>query len=128
MPGYYNPAYGITVTVAPTSNFYVSAGAYDGNLARGIQTGLNVTPEFNGYYFAIGEVGYSWRLGPHGMPGTVAVGGWGQTGELSADGVTENGAAGSTPSEASGSGSAIPASTTAGSRASSSSASTTPRR
>jgi porin len=94
MPGYYNSAYGITVTVAPTSNFYVSAAAFDGNLARGIQTGLNVTPEFNGYYFAIGEVGYAWRLGPHGMPGTVAVGGWGQTGELSANGVTENGARG----------------------------------
>lgn len=94
LPGYYNSAYGITVTVAPTSNLYVSGGAYDGNLARGVQTGLNVTPEFNGYYFAIGEVGYAWRLGPHGMPGTVAVGGWGQTGELSSNGVTENGARG----------------------------------
>ena len=35
MPGYYNSAYGITVNIAPTSNFYVSLGAYDGNLARG---------------------------------------------------------------------------------------------
>jgi porin len=99
MPGYYNSAYGVTATVAPTSNFYVSAGGYDGNLARGIQTGLNVTPEFNGYYFAIGEVGYAWRLGPHGMPGTVAVGVWGQTGQLTASTpggstITENGAKG----------------------------------
>jgi porin len=94
MPGYYNSAYGITATVAPTSNLYVSAGVYDGNLARGIQTGLEVTPQFNDYHFTIGEVGYAWRLGPHGMPGTIAVGGWGQTGELSANGVTENGAKG----------------------------------
>lgn len=87
MPGYYNSAYGITATVAPTTNFYVSAGVYDGNLARGVQTGLEVTPQFNRYHFTIGEVGYAWRLGPHGMPGTIAVGGWGQTGELSANGV-----------------------------------------
>jgi porin len=59
MPGYYNSAYGITATVAPTINTYVSYGIYDGNLARGEQTGLNLTPEFNGYYFMIGEVGYA---------------------------------------------------------------------
>jgi porin len=94
LPGYYNSAYGITATVAPTTNFYVSAAVYDGNLARGEQTGLRVTPKFNGYYFTIGEVGYAWRLGEHGMPGTLAVGGWGQTGELSAGGVTEDGAHG----------------------------------
>ena len=99
MPGYYNSAYGVTVTVAPTTSFYVSAGAYDGNVARGVQTGLNATPDFNGYYFAIGEVGYAWRLGPHGMPGTLAVGGWGQTGQLSAvaasgSPITEDGAKG----------------------------------
>jgi porin len=99
MPGYYNSAYGVTVTVAPTTNFYVSAAAFDGNLARGVQTGINAAPEFNGYYFSIGEVGYSWRLGPDGMPGTVAVGGWGQTGQLTAptpsgSTITENGAKG----------------------------------
>ena len=44
MPGYYNSAYGVTATVAPTNNFYVSAGAYDGNGARGEQTGLDATP------------------------------------------------------------------------------------
>src|SRR4029078_12718541 len=88
MPGYYNAAYGITATVAPTTNFYVSAGVYDGNGARGVQTGLDVTPDFNGSYFAIGEVGYAWRLGPDGMPGTLAVGGWGQTGQLSALGAS----------------------------------------
>jgi porin len=94
MPGYYNSAYGITVTVAPTKTFYASYGIYDGNVARGKQTGLHVTPQFNGYYFTIGEVGYAWRLGSHGMPGTIAVGGWGQAGELSAGGVREDGAKG----------------------------------
>ena len=94
MPGYYNSAYGITVTVVPAPTLYLSAGAYDGNLARGVQTGLNATPEFNGYYFTIGEVGYAWRVGSHGMPGTLAVGGWAQTGRLTANNVTETGAHG----------------------------------
>jgi porin len=94
MPGYYNSAYGVTATFAPTNNFYLSAGAYDGNGARGVQTGIDATPQFNGYYFTIAEAGYSWRLGPDKMPGTVAVGGWWQTGELSGGGVTEDGARG----------------------------------
>jgi porin len=94
MPGSYNPAYGITLTFAPTNNVYASFGLYDGNQARGEQTGLNVTPEFNGYYFMIGEAGYAWRLGSQGLPGTVAVGAWRQAGELSAVGVREDGAKG----------------------------------
>ena len=40
LPGYYNPGDGVTVNVTPTKNVYVNLGAYDGNLARGIQTGL----------------------------------------------------------------------------------------
>jgi porin len=94
MPGYYNSAYGITLTLAPTNNVYVSYGIYDGNLARGEQTGLNVTPQFNGYYFTIAEVGYAWRLGRQRLPGTAAIGGWRQAGELSAGPVTERGASG----------------------------------
>jgi porin len=94
MPGSYNPAYGITLTFAPTNNVYASYGIYDGNQARGDQTGLNVTPEFNGYYFMVGEAGYAWRLGSQGMPGTVAVGAWRQAGELTAGGVREDGAKG----------------------------------
>jgi porin len=94
MPGYYNSAYGITATVAPVNNFYVSYGIYDGNIARGEQTGLNVTPRFNGYYFMIGEVGYAWQLGANKMPGTLAAGAWGQTGDLTAAGITEDGAKG----------------------------------
>lgn len=96
LPGSYNPAYGITVTVAPTDDFYTAFGVYDGNQARGVQTGLEVTPTFNGYYFTIGEIGYAWRLGAEGLPGTVAIGGWRQGGELSAreGAIKENGAAG----------------------------------
>ena len=94
MPGSYNPAHGITLTFAPTNNVYASYGIYDGNQARGEQTGLNVTPEFNGYYFMVGEAGYAWRLGAQGMPGTVAVGAWRQAGKLAAGGVREDGAKG----------------------------------
>jgi porin len=94
MPGYYNSAYGITLTFVPTKQVYASCAVYDGNLARGEQTGLNLTPRFNGYYFMIGEVGYSWLLGTDRMPGTVAVGAWRQAGELSAGGLREDGAKG----------------------------------
>jgi carbohydrate-selective porin OprB len=39
MPGYYNSAYGITTTLAPNENLYLSYGAYDGNGVHQ-QTGL----------------------------------------------------------------------------------------
>jgi porin len=94
LPGSYNPAYGITLTLTPTRDVYAAYGVYDGNQARGVQTGIRVTPEFNGYYFMIGEVGYAWRLGAEGLPGTVAVGAWRQAGELTAGGVREDGARG----------------------------------
>ncbi len=94
MPGSYNPAYGVTLTFAPTNDVYVAYGVYDGNQARGVQTGLRVTPEFNGYYFMIGEAGHAWRLGAQGLPGTAAVGAWRQAGQLSAGGVREDGARG----------------------------------
>jgi porin len=38
--GYYNSVYGVTVTLAPTKNSYLNYGFYDGNVARGVQTGL----------------------------------------------------------------------------------------
>jgi porin len=84
LPGYYNSAYGITTTFTPVRNWYISYGIYDGNLARGHQTGIDVTPEFSGYYFQIGEVGTAWLLGPEGLPGSIGLGGWGQTGKLTA--------------------------------------------
>jgi porin len=82
LPGYYNSAYGVTATVAPTGRFYASLGAYDGNGARGVQTGLQAGPTFNRYRFQIGETGTAWLVGPDNLPGAFAVGGWNQTGTL----------------------------------------------
>jgi porin len=81
-PGYYNSAYGVTATLAPTKSWYLSLGTYDGNGARGVQTGLETFPTVNGYRFEIGEIGAAWLLGAQGLPGSFAVGAWDQTGEL----------------------------------------------
>lgn len=83
IPGSYNSAYGVTVTVAPIRRVYVNLGTYDGNLARGVQTGLQAGPTFNGYRFDIGEIGTAWLLGPSRLlPGKLAVGAWNQTGRI----------------------------------------------
>ena len=81
MPGYYNSAYGITTTFTPIRNMYVSYGVYDGNIAHGVQTGLHGAPNFNGYYFHVGEAGGAWEVA--GLPGSFGLGGWRQTGQLS---------------------------------------------
>jgi porin len=78
--GYYNSVYGVTVTLAPTKNSYLSYGLYDGNIARGVQTGLT-GPHFNGYYFNIAETGVDW-VAAGKYPGQVGLGGWYQTGQL----------------------------------------------
>lgn len=92
MPGYYNSAYGITTTFAPTKTVYFSYGIYDGSIARGVQTGLT-GPHFNGYYFNVWEAGAAWEVA--GSPGSFGAGGWRQTGRLSGpNNVTENGASG----------------------------------
>lgn len=93
-PGYYNSAYGVVLTYAPTHNFYISYGSYDGAIASGIQTGLREWPVFNGHYFNIVEAGYAWLLGENHSPGILAMGGWAQTGELYGPGIKENGAGG----------------------------------
>lgn len=94
LPGYYNPGDGVTVNFTPTANFYVNLGAYDGNLARGVQTGLN-PPQFNGYYFTIAEVGANWLLGEGRHPGQFGIGLWRQTGLLGTrSGVTQDGTGG----------------------------------
>lgn len=94
LPGYYDTAYGITTSWVPTKQFYVNYAVFDGNQARGVATGLT-GPEFNGYYFHIAETGLNWTLGPESKPGIFAVGGWLQTGELTAtNGATEDGAEG----------------------------------
>ena len=76
MPGYYNSATGLVASLFPTERFYLQYGLFDGNLARGVQTGLT-GPHFNGYSFQIGEVGLSWTLGPNKMPGKFGTGGMG---------------------------------------------------
>ena len=81
MPGYYNSAYGITTTFTPVKNIYLSYGLYDGNIAHGVQTGLHGAPNFNGYYFHVGEAGGAWEVA--GLPGSFGIGGWHQTGQLS---------------------------------------------
>lgn len=91
MPGYYNSAWGLTVTAAPDPSYYFSYGIYDGSLANGRQTGTYAFPSLNSYYFNIGEVGYSWS---GKAPGKIAVGGWGQSGALTRGNIQESGAQG----------------------------------
>lgn len=79
LPSYYNSAFGANIFCFPKDNFYVSLGAYDGNKARGEQTGIK-GPHFDGYYFFISESGYSWSNAK--LPGRVALGIWDQTGKL----------------------------------------------
>lgn len=93
LPGYYNSGDGVTVNFTPSKSFYLNLGVYGGNLARGVQTGIS-PPEFNGYYFNIGEIGTNWVLGEERHPGQVAIGLWRQTGLLSAAGVTQDGTGG----------------------------------
>ncbi|MPZ36148.1 MAG: porin [Rhodospirillales bacterium] len=93
MMGYYNPANGVTVNFTPTKSFYVNVGFYDGNRARGIQTGLNA-PMFNGYWFNIGEIGVNYLLGEGNHPGQFGIGLWRQTGVLSFKNITEDGTGG----------------------------------
>jgi porin len=90
IPGYYNVGNGATVTFTPTKSFYVNLGAYDGNRARGVQTGVS-PPLFNGYYFTIGEIGTDWTLGDGHHPGQFGIGLWRQTGVISFGGITEDG-------------------------------------
>jgi porin len=93
-PGYYNSAYGVTATVIPRKDLYLSYGAYDGSGATGTQTGLT-GPHFSGNYFQILEAGYAWELGAQRKPGIIAAGAWYQNGLLSLpSGVTQNGAEG----------------------------------
>jgi porin len=88
--GYYNSVYGVVATIAPVKEAYINLGFYDGNVARGVQTGLK-GPHFNGYYFSIGEVGYGWSSS---KPGIVAVGGWYQSGLLKSGSQRQDGTGG----------------------------------
>ncbi|WP_168221823.1 carbohydrate porin [Aquisphaera giovannonii] len=81
MPGYYNSATGLVASLVPNNKVYAQYGLFDGNLARGVQTGLT-GPHFNGYALHLGEVGFNWRIGADEKPGKFGIGGWGQTGKL----------------------------------------------
>lgn len=82
MPGYYNSTYGITASYAPVKQLYVTAGVYDGSLAQGEQTGMNLLPNFNGSYLYIAEVGSNWLLGQERKPGNIGIGAWSQSGAV----------------------------------------------
>ncbi|MEI8300542.1 MAG: carbohydrate porin [Chlamydiota bacterium] len=88
--GYYNSVYGVTATIAPAQKAYINVGVYDGNLARGVQTGLT-GPRFNGYYFSIIEGGYGWT---RFKPGIAAIGSWYQSGTLKSGSQKQTGTGG----------------------------------
>lgn len=95
LPGYYNSAYGVVVSFTPNKHWYLSTAMYDGNLARGINTGTRVLPLWNGSYFQIAETGVAWLLGSDSKPGNIALGAWHQTGPiLPGPGLYEKGASG----------------------------------
>ena len=81
MPGYYNSATGITASLIPTDNTYFNYGFYDGNLARGEQTGFD-GPRFDGYYLHLVEAGTNWKVGRDKKPGKFGAGAWFQTGKF----------------------------------------------
>jgi porin len=93
-PGFYNSAGGVILNFVPVKWWYADYGAFDGNLARGVQTGEK-GPTFNGYSFQIAETGLAWRIGPNRLPGAAGAGLWHQTGVLQGPpGISENGASG----------------------------------
>jgi len=94
LPGYYNSAYGATLTVAPSKQFSFAYGIYDGRGARGVQTGLEIGPEFVGSYFQIAEAGLDWSIGREPLLGRLGVGGWLQTGRMTSGDFEEDGAGG----------------------------------
>jgi porin len=93
IPGFYNSAYGVTLNFTPIKTWYVSYGIYDGNSARGVQTGLT-GPTFNGASFQIAETGADWLIGKNQMPGNIGVGLWHQHGLILQPPLAENAASG----------------------------------
>ncbi len=91
--GYYNSVSGVTVSVQPTRNTYLRYGFYDGNVARGVQTGMT-GPQFNGYYFNIWEAGVDWVVSNR-YPGQFGAGLWYQSGTFDGpNGISQTGMGG----------------------------------
>lgn len=90
--GYYNTVCGLTLTLAPTRNTYLSYGFYDGNIIVGVQTGMT-GPHFNGYYFNIWEAGWDWIVAGK-YPGQFGAGLWYQSGLVQRANVTQDGTGG----------------------------------
>lgn len=95
LPGYYNSAYGGSLTYAATKEWYINLGIFDGSEAQGIQTGIRVGPVFDGVFY-IAELGHDWLLGEEKKPGNFAVGAWHQQGAITATSpnLSENSASG----------------------------------
>jgi porin len=81
MPGDYNSVCGLIASYIPNRYVYLQYGFFDGNLARGVQTGLT-GPHFNGYWLHLIEGGASWTVGSDRKPGKFGAGAWFQTGKL----------------------------------------------
>lgn len=90
--GYYNSVSGLSVSVAPTTNTYLRYGFYDGNVARGVQSGM-MGPQFNGYTFNIWEAGMDWVIA-NKYPGNFGAGLWYQSGVLQTGTISQNGTGG----------------------------------
>lgn len=88
--GYEDSVFGVTTSIAPTKNTWVTVGSYDGNKARGIPTGLHNPNLSSGYVFNIAEAGMSWLVGEQQHPGQFGIGAWYQTGKFDRPGLYGN--------------------------------------
>lgn len=95
LPGYYNSAYGLTLSFAPNKKYYLSYGGFDDAIAQGKETGTLTAPAFDGSYFQIAEGGISWLFGHENKPGNLGLGVWHESGPIElVENVKGNGASG----------------------------------
>lgn len=99
LPTYPDPALGVAGFVEPEGlPMYLGIGIYDGATQQGLATGsrgFGTLFDDPADLFLIGELGLTWTLGPHALPGRVALGGWHHTGAFDRfDGGIEDGTSG----------------------------------